>query len=167
MYHHHPPYEYASYAPYDNPALRSLRSTSSQPSHYPYQSAYPPPAYAIGQPPPPPPQWANGETWTSYGQPFPPPAPIQDVAFNSGPGRPDALLQSLPPVDPRSYPSQTHPSPETRRVAERPPNPAGAVSPTQAKVRREKEVSAPANAPGTPSGLDFVKVIPHVSVSSQ
>src|ERR1700722_7362297 len=185
MYHHYHPagmntsYEYAPYpqSTYESqqipqPPLRSVRSGSAPhsphqhsqfPSQNPYPSNYPPPPpYPMAQPPaPPPPQWAP-EAWTNYNQPFSSPAPIQDVPFNSGPGRPNDPTVPPTSVEPRPYSSsQSNPTPNPRPTPDRPPTPppGPAVPATQPKRRRDKETPAPPSGSDTPPRLDFLKVI--------
>ena len=174
------------------PPLRSMRSTSSQshsphphphpqpqfnpaPSQPSYPAPYSPSPYTMPQqqqqppPPPPPPQqqqWTS-ETWTSYGQNFSPTAPIQDVPFNSGPGRPDSSMPSSS-SEQRTYAS----NPDPRRVDDRqvpPPTLSGPPAPAvQAKRRREKDSPLGPSIPNALPGLDFTKVrihLPQIAVN--
>ncbi|KAF8880179.1 hypothetical protein BD779DRAFT_1549817 [Infundibulicybe gibba] len=171
-------YDYAPYPPhplppssYDNPQmsqppLRPMRSNPpSQPHSPPQQSQYnhPPPTYPPGYAPgpyiaqaPPPQQWPS-EGWAHYNQsyaPPPPPAPPAEQPYNSGPGRAEPASTSS---DPRAYATPSTIITEApRRVEERPPQNTQA----QPKLRRrEKEPSPPATSPGTPTGLDFMKLL--------
>jgi hypothetical protein len=179
--YHHPqgitsPYEYAGYPPpYENTQipqqlpLRPMRPTSSHspnphpqfsPSTQPHSSYHHPSAYTsttyVTQHAP---QW-NGDNWTQYNQSFPPPPPpppIPQVPFNSGPGRPEAVASVL--ADQRAYPSP-QPIPEPRHNDERhvvPPAP-GPISQTKTR-RKNRESPSTGGLPGTPPGMDFMKVI--------
>jgi hypothetical protein len=175
MYHHPQgigsSYEYSSYPPsYENtqvpqPPLRSMRSTSSHSPHPhpqsqfnapPSQPSYPAPytsaPYAMPQPPPPQPQQWTGESWTSYNQSFSPPAPIHEVPFNSGPGRPDSMS-----AEQRTYASNPDPRRSDDRQAAPPPT-SGPSATSQPKRRREKESPTALGVPSALPGLDFVKV---------
>ncbi|EGN95118.1 hypothetical protein SERLA73DRAFT_187434 [Serpula lacrymans var. lacrymans S7.3] len=165
------PYPTSSYEPaqISQAPVRSIRSSSSQ-SHSPHQqttfasptSSYPPPTYAAAsytvaqshQP-----QW-TGENWPTYNQSYPQQQPM-DMAFNPGPGRPEAIA-TVSSTENRPYGSGpvSQPSPEFRRNEERyvPPEPLS--SPTQSNDKRREKGSPPiANMPVVPIGLDFMKLL--------
>lgn len=165
-------YDYSAYPPppppptYDNSQmnqapLRPMRSTSSsqphsppqQPQYNPPPSSYPPnygPGPYMTQPPQS--QWSSDNWGAHYNQsyPPPPPPPLTETPATSGPGRPDAIPSSL--TEPRGYINPPN-NPEPRRIEERPqpPNPL--------PRRREKDSPPVIVSPGTPTGLDFMKVI--------
>jgi hypothetical protein len=174
-------YDYSAYPPppppqssYDNPQItqaptRPMRSSSSTQPQSPNQP-YNPPAPSYTHPnyghgpymthPPQHPQW-SGDNWTQYNQsyghppPPPPPAPPVEGSYNPVPGRSEAIPSSS--MEARDYGASNHPDP--RRVEERqqppPPNPP----PPQPPARRREQESPPAASPGTPTGLDFMKVM--------
>lgn len=177
MYHQPaitPNYDYAPYPPppppssYDNsqitqPPPRSLRSAAppqAPSSHQPYNPPppYPHPAYPYMTHAQQPSQWSS-DAWAAHYQqsyaphpPPPPPPPAEEAPYNSVPTRPDPISSSS--TDPRGY--SAPPPPEPRRVEERLPPPP---NPPQASPRRRERESPPVAPSGTPTGLDFMKLL--------
>jgi hypothetical protein len=171
-------YEYASYPtapPYEpasipqsqqqQPAVRPMRSNSSQPHSphvqstfnqppSPYQQTYAPVPYGISQSTQ---QWTTtSENWSNYNsQSFPPP-PISETPFSSGPGRPE-IAPHPPPIEQRAFGSgQSNPDP--RRVDERLAVPPTSASSHSKGRRRENESSPTTTYLDIPQPLDFNKV---------
>jgi hypothetical protein len=162
-----PPYEPTQIShPQQNP-VRHIRSNTSQPQSphtqtsfsHPQspgyqQTSYPPATYGIS--PPATQQWQpTSGAWPHYtSQPFPP-APIPDVPFNSGPGRP-GVEPTTSPMDQRMMDSSP-PNPDPRRNEERPAVPPSVPSPRSSR-RRDKESPIRATFTNTAPTIDFLKV---------
>jgi hypothetical protein len=150
-------YEYAGYPQNAYHPIRSQSPSTFNQQHQqqpqaPYQPAYP---YPVPQQH----QWP-ADNWSTYAPQFQQP-PMQEIPFNSGPGRPDQPPQN--PLDHRQYSApQPIPGQDPRRAPDRPTPTTGQVAVVQQKRRRDKDPNGPTTSPpgipGTPPGLDFMKV---------
>lgn len=167
------------------PAVRHIRSTSQPQSPHtqtsfthpppppPHSPAYQhqqqpsyPPTYTMNQPPTQQQQWqptggggGGGSGWPHYTTQAFPPAPIPEVSFNSGPGRPD--VEPTPSSSMERGVMDSGPSnPDARRNEEqRPAVPPSTPSQPRSR-RREKESPLRATVlNSTTTTIDFTKVI--------